>query len=195
MATENLTIVYPKGAMEVRGGTPIAQDGTVANNANAYGVLEADIKWPETTGAVIVSGEVNYDWACSNSGIGIVKEAADAMSGITFVQDDGEPYVFPCSGGGNGNVMVVNFEVNPQTTALTADKTVDEVKTAMLTMPVIGVLKAIVGETVVSSSGIGCATIDSDANPAFGCYYDAANNYWMKQIGVVDDNWAFGVEE
>lgn len=101
MATENLTIVYPKGAMEVRGGTPIAQDGTVANNANAYGVLEADIKWPETTGAVIVSGEVNYDWACSNSGIGIVKEAADAMSGITFVQDDGEPYVFPCSGGGN----------------------------------------------------------------------------------------------
>lgn len=101
MATENLTIVYPKGAMEVRGGTPIAQDGTVANNANAYGVLEGDIKWPETTGAVIVSGEVNYDWACSNSGIGIVKKAADAMSGITFVQDDGEPYVFPCSGGGS----------------------------------------------------------------------------------------------
>lgn len=43
-------------------------------------------------------------------------------------------------GGGNDDVMIVTFTLDPETKSVTADKTVDEVYSAMQTKAIIGVL-------------------------------------------------------
>ena len=98
----------------------------------------------------------------------------------------------PASGGG---AMVVEFEFDFHNNTLTASKTVDEVKTAMFTIPVIGVMTVMASGTVVRNTALGCASINEEANPVFGCYYNTANGRWMEQIGVQAGEWELDIEK
>lgn len=89
---------------------------------------------------------------------------------------------------------VVEFVLDETMSAVeSASKTIVEVRNAMLTGPVVGVVKASRdGQEIVNP--VGCATTDKRGNPAFSCYYDADNSSWVETIGVEDHEWAFKVE-
>lgn len=68
-------------------------------------------------------------------------------------------------GGGNGDVMIVTFTFDTETQSVTADKTVNEVYSAMQTKAIIGVLT--LGDTI-SPLGPCCAHWQDTAGyPAF----------------------------
>ena len=67
--------------------------------------------------------------------------------------------------GGGAGAMVVNFTLD--STGLSADKTVEEVTTAMASMPVIGNLIESNGETSVTIHlGVCCAELNGSIGPA-----------------------------
>lgn len=85
-----------------------------------------------------------------------------------------------------GGAMVVNFTLT--STGLSADKTVEEVTTAMASMPVIGNLTESDGENSVTVPlGACCVEISSSNSmvPAFGPFnYDSGKNLIFGFIGV-----------
>lgn len=85
-----------------------------------------------------------------------------------------------------GGAMVVNFTLT--STGLSADKTVEEVTTAMASMPVIGNLTESDGENSVTVPlGACCVEISSSNSmvPAFGPFnYDSGKNLIFGSIGV-----------
>lgn len=90
------------------------------------------------------------------------------------------------SGGGGAGAMVVTFTVG--STGLSADKTVEEVTTAMASMPVIGNLIMSIGETPVTMHlGACCSEIytSESPTPAFGPFqYDANKHLIFGLVGV-----------
>ena len=89
-------------------------------------------------------------------------------------------------GGGDTGVMVVNFSLNVETDnfSVVADKTVEEVKTAMYTKVVIGVLTAQgvsspLGPCMIrgSDSAIGFAPAQGSQNLLM-CIYSTKDNSW-----------------
>lgn len=111
----------------------------------------------------------------------IIESTEDGKAKITM---DGQEL------GHGGGAVVVNFVRDGGN--FSADKTIEEVKEAMKMNPVIGTLKVVSNGAVLFEGGIGCATVDDESNPAFGCYY--ANSTWFKQVGVDNDEWAFAIE-
>lgn len=120
-----------------------------------------------------------------SSGVYFLEMGGAYVESLTYGTPDtihkiDEKYL-PASGG----AMVVAFELNLSAGSVTADKTVDEVKEAMLTMPVIGVISV---NGVDNPLGIG--GIDIDFNPVFGTYNN--NGEIMSYIITSDGDWAFG---
>ena len=89
-------------------------------------------------------------------------------------------------GGGGAGAMVVTFTYD--STSLSADKTVEEVTTAMASMPVIGNLIMAFGETPVTMHlGACCSEIytSETATPAFGPFqYNSNKNVILGLVGV-----------
>ena len=88
--------------------------------------------------------------------------------------------------GGGAGAMVVTFTLD--SAGLSADKTVEEVTTAMASMPVIGNLIMTIGETPVTMHlGACCSELytTENPNPAFGPFmYDSKESAIVGIIGV-----------
>ena len=88
--------------------------------------------------------------------------------------------------GGGAGAMVVTFTLN--STGLSADKTVEEVTAAMASMPVIGNLIMLNGETPVTMHlGACCSELyaSETPTPAFGPFqYDANKDVIFGIVGV-----------
>ena len=92
-------------------------------------------------------------------------------------------------GGGGAGAMVVTFTLD--STGISADKTVEEVTTAMASMPVIGNLIMIMGETSVTMHLGACfpeiaASGAEDLTPAFGPFRHKTNTSMI--VGTVGVN-------
>lgn len=85
-----------------------------------------------------------------------------------------------------GGAMVVNFTLTE--TGISADKTVEEVTTAMASMPVIGNLTMIRGETTTTMHLGACCSESSGPGgitPAFAPFmYDSKESMMLASIGV-----------
>lgn len=85
-----------------------------------------------------------------------------------------------------GGAMVVNFTLTE--TGISADKTVEEVTTAMASMPVIGNLTMIRGETTTTMHlGACCSEFSGPGGitPAFAPFmYDSKESMMLASIGV-----------
>ena len=89
-------------------------------------------------------------------------------------------------GGGGAGAMVVTFTLD--STGLSADKTVEEVTTAMESMPVIGNLIISNGETTVTEHLGACCSefyTSETPTPAFGPFsYDSNKDLILGIVGV-----------
>ena len=89
-------------------------------------------------------------------------------------------------GGGGAGAMVVTFTATK--TGLSADKTVEEVTTAMASMPVIGNLIISTGETSTTMHlGACCSELSTSEipTPAFGPFqYNSENSMIVGLVGV-----------
>ena len=89
-------------------------------------------------------------------------------------------------GGGGAGAMVVTFTATK--TGLSADKTVEEVTTAMASMPVIGNLIISTGETSTTMHLGACCSefaVSENPTPAFGPFnYDTNQNLILGIVGV-----------
>lgn len=88
------------------------------------------------------------------------------------------------SGGGGAGAMVVTFTLD--STGLSADKTVEEVTTAMASMPVIGNLTSFLGETTITTHlGACCSEMYNSEipTPAFGPFL--YNSEKQSVVGIV----------
>lgn len=96
-----------------------------------------------------------------------------------------------------GGAMVVTFTVT--STGLTADKTVEEVTTAMASMPVIGNLILLNGEkSMTMSLGACCAEMSSSNSivPAFGPFFkNPSNDALIIGLVGVDSNGQWAARE
>lgn len=178
-----VTVVELPWTGELKAGTPIDEDGAVANDATAIGILADDVSLPfdrklAADRAYFVNAKVVY-------GGFIDKNAAEAHSGITYSDEligalTDIHFIVPLSAefptAYVDEVMAVTFTATEETSeaeegeepvttvVLTADKTVAEVLTAMATMPVIGVLKEDGKDDVM----LGIACYAGSKTPAFG---------------------------
>lgn len=130
-------------------GAPVDRNGNIANDGNAYGIVlcketENEKYWVRYNLVVMVAGYCDIIDAQEIWGDEYSAEAIAAMSDIVFCDDHK-------IGGGGGGAMVVEVDYDGE--QFVSTKTVDEVKNAMLTMPVIGIAK-ISGELI----GVGIFT-------------------------------------
>ena len=88
--------------------------------------------------------------------------------------------------GGGAGAMVVTFTAD--STGFSADKTVEEVTTAMASMPVIGNLIMAIGETPVTVHLGACCSesyLSEIPSPAFGpFFYDSKDSAIVGAVGV-----------
>ena len=106
---------------------------------------------------------------------------------VTGNYDGSEPLTVEIpSGGGGSGAMVVTFTLD--STGLSADKTVEEVTTAMASMPVIGNLIVSTGETPVTVHlGACCSEIYTSEipTPAFGPFlFNSERSMILGIVGV-----------
>lgn len=113
----------------IKAGSPISASGKVSNNASAIGILKRDCyRHLTSVGDVIIGGYIKSDIAQSHSGIEISDAARAAMSRLAFIGADGIPQ--PAAGGG---VFTFTFTVDVTSHTWTADKTYEEIVTAVQT--------------------------------------------------------------
>lgn len=75
----------------IKAGTPLAADGSIANNANAVGILPNTVGKTDPADAVdlIVSGVLSLPAVESGSGLTIATTCKKALYGITFIKSNG----------------------------------------------------------------------------------------------------------
>jgi hypothetical protein len=86
---EPITVVFGENVTEVKGGTPIAVDGSVATTtegtSNAVGILLYDVTVGEPVGSLIKAfAVVNTANANANSGNAITDDVKEALPLIVF---------------------------------------------------------------------------------------------------------------
>lgn len=174
------------GAHKVLAGSPIDENGNIANDETAIGLLMETVSDANPDGKIIVAGDVDALGAKNASGIELSDAAKNALSGITWREPD---YVVEMPTGGGGGAMVVHFSTDG--ISITADKTPQEVYEAMFTMPVIGVFSVIVEGEATMQMPVGCAMLHPvRTTPAFNLLsYDADTGLHFGII-VDDDAWA-----
>lgn len=112
------------GAHKVLAGSPIDENGNVANDETAIGLLMETVSDANPDGKIIVAGDVDALGAKNASGIELSDAAKNALNGITWREPD---YVVEMqSGGGGGSDMVVNITVD-EDDVFTADHNYDEI--------------------------------------------------------------------
>lgn len=90
-------------------------------------------------------------------------------------------------GGGNGDVMIVTFTFDAETESVTADKTVNEVYSAMQTKAIIGVLTA--GDTIIPLGPCCANWEDMGGYPSF--MPNIANGKLSYLISSLKGSWVF----
>ena len=93
--TANVTVKWRQGQSILWAGTPLDQEGNIANNANAYGILAEDLAQPNKTATVITAGTWDEGISRSN-GIPLSDAAKNKLSSIVFSGGVAE-YVTPNS--------------------------------------------------------------------------------------------------
>lgn len=75
----------------IKAGTPLAADGSIANNANAIGILPNTVGKTDPADAVnlIVAGVLSLPAVESESGLTIENSCKVALDQITFIKEDG----------------------------------------------------------------------------------------------------------
>ena len=78
----------------LKAGTPIAENGTVANNDAALGILANDVSKSDELQLcqLIIAGQLSLDAVESSFGSKLTTACKDALDNITFVQGSGKPY-------------------------------------------------------------------------------------------------------
>ena len=78
----------------LKAGTPIAENGTVANNDAALGILANDVSKSDELQLcqLIIAGQLSLDAVESSFGSKLTTACKDALDNITFVQGNGKPY-------------------------------------------------------------------------------------------------------
>lgn len=78
----------------LKAGTPIAENGTVANNDAALGILANDVSKSDELQLcqLIIAGQLSLDAVESSFGSKLTTACKDALDNITFVQSNGKPY-------------------------------------------------------------------------------------------------------
>lgn len=67
-----------------KAGTPIALDGTVANDATAVGILLVDVYEERPQGTVVIGGYIHTARAQDHSGVTIADAAKTALKNVVF---------------------------------------------------------------------------------------------------------------
>lgn len=76
------TTAFTEGVCKA--GTPIAQDGTIANDATAVGILLNDVQEERPQATVVVGGYINTARAQKHSGVTIADTAKSALKNVVF---------------------------------------------------------------------------------------------------------------
>lgn len=78
----------------LKAGTPIAENGTVANNDAALGILANDVSKSDELQLcqLIIAGQLSLEAVESSFGSKLTTACKDALDNITFVQSNGKPY-------------------------------------------------------------------------------------------------------
>lgn len=78
----------------LKAGTPIAENGTVANNDAALGILANDVSKSDELQLcqLIIAGQLSLDAVESSFGSKLTTACKDALDNITFVQGTSKPY-------------------------------------------------------------------------------------------------------
>lgn len=78
----------------LKAGTPIAENGTVANNDAALGILANDVSKSDELQLcqLIIAGQLSLDAVESSFGSKLTTACKDALDNITFVQGNGKTY-------------------------------------------------------------------------------------------------------
>ena len=78
----------------LKAGTPIAENGTVANNDAALGILANDVSKSDELQLcqLIIAGQLSLEAVESSFGSKLTTACKDALDNITFVQGNGKPY-------------------------------------------------------------------------------------------------------
>ena len=78
----------------LKAGTPIAENGTVANNDAALGILANDVSKSDELQLcqLIIAGQLSLDAVESSFGSKLTTACKDALDNITFVQGNSKPY-------------------------------------------------------------------------------------------------------
>lgn len=67
-----------------KAGTPIAEAGTVANDATAVGILLHDVSEERPQGTVVIGGYIHTTRAQEHSGVTVADEAKAALKNVVF---------------------------------------------------------------------------------------------------------------
>ena len=106
-------------ATALRAATPIAENGTVANNGDAIGILAGDVCKSSGVQAcqLIVAGRLELDAVESSFGARLTAACKDALCGIEFVPETPATLSLPIvTDADNGKILMV---VNGVWTAVT----------------------------------------------------------------------------
>ena len=78
----------------LKAGTPIAENGTVANNDAALGILANDVSKSDELQLcqLIIAGQLSLDAVESSFGSNLTAACKDALDNTTSVQGNGKPY-------------------------------------------------------------------------------------------------------
>lgn len=94
MTTITKEVEFMPGITVIRKGTPVDTNGKVANDETAIGIIVEDVNYPNRTATIMTAGTFNVVDGYAHSGIIISGEAAKAMSGIVFTDEDGKEWRF-----------------------------------------------------------------------------------------------------
>ncbi|MBO4973438.1 MAG: hypothetical protein J6D17_01495 [Bacteroides sp.] len=67
-----------------KAGTPIAANGTVANDATAVGILLVDVHEERPQGTVVIGGYIHTARAAKHSGVTVAEAARAALKNVVF---------------------------------------------------------------------------------------------------------------
>lgn len=78
----------------LKAGTPIAENGTVANNDAALGILANDVSKSDELQLcqLIIAGQLSLEAVESSFGSKLTTACKDALDNITFAQSNGKAY-------------------------------------------------------------------------------------------------------
>lgn len=99
METITKNVKFLPGITVFHAGTPVDENAKVANDATAIGIIVEDVVYPNKTATIMTAGTFNVVDGYAHSGIAISGEAANAMSGIELVDEEGKEWRFNATTG------------------------------------------------------------------------------------------------